>query len=69
MVRIGGMSVQALPGQPTQVFNGGTLALPSNSGRFARDQFAVLPEATVLLGVLLPRNTRLVVGYNLIYLS
>jgi hypothetical protein len=69
VVRIGGMSVQASPGQPAQVFNGGTLALPSNSGRFARNQFAVLPETTVLFGLLLPKNTRLFVGYNLIYLS
>ncbi len=69
VVRIGGVSVQALPGRPAEVLNGGTLALPSNSGRFTRNQFAVLPEATVLAGVLLPMNTRLFVGYNLIYLS
>jgi hypothetical protein len=69
VVRINGVNATGLPGQPAHLTQGGTLAVMSNSGRFARDQFAVLPEATVRVGVLLPNKTRLFVGYNLIYLS
>jgi hypothetical protein len=69
VVRIGGVSAQALPGRSAVLTRGGTLALPSNIGRFARDQFAVLPEANVQVGVLLRPDTRLFLGYNLIYLS
>ena len=69
VVRINGVSAIAPPGMPAHLLQGGTLAVASNSGRFTRDQFGVLPEATVRVGVLLRNKARLFVGYNLIYLS
>jgi hypothetical protein len=69
VVRINGVSSYAPPGQPIQLFQGGTLAVASNSGRHTRDAFAVLPEGTVRVGVLLPENVRLFLGYNFLYLS
>jgi hypothetical protein len=69
VVRINGVSSYALPGQPTRIFQGGTLAVASNSGRYTRDAFAVVPEATVRVGVLLQEKVRLFVGYNFLYLS
>jgi hypothetical protein len=69
VVRINGVSSFALPGQPTRLFQGGTLAVASNSGRYTRDAFAVVPEATVRVGVLLQEKVRLFVGYNFLYLS
>jgi hypothetical protein len=69
VVRINGLSALAQPGQPTRLSQGGTFALPTNSGRFTREEFAVLPEAAVQVGVVLHHNTRLFLGYNLLYLS
>jgi hypothetical protein len=69
VVRINGVSSYAASGQPTRLLQGGTLAVASNSGRYARDAFAVLPEATARVGVLLRDRTRFFVGYNFLYLS
>jgi hypothetical protein len=69
VVRINGVSSYGLPGQPAHLLPGGTLAVASNSGRHARDAFAVMPEATVRVGVLLQEKVRLFVGYNFLYLS
>ncbi|MCC6417664.1 MAG: BBP7 family outer membrane beta-barrel protein [Gemmataceae bacterium] len=48
---------------------GGIFALPTNSGRFERDAFAVVPEGSVRLGVFVNPRTRLYVGYDFLYLS
>jgi hypothetical protein len=49
--------------------NGGLLALPSNTGRFARDVFAVVPEVGVNLALQLAPWLRLRVGYTWLYWS
>lgn len=53
----------------TTVFRGGLLALPSNIGRVSRDQFTVVPELGINLGVQVSENLRVFVGYNVLYWS
>jgi hypothetical protein len=48
-------------------FNSGLLALPSNIGRFSRDQFSVVPEVGINIGYQVCEHLRLFVGYNFIY--
>lgn len=48
---------------------GGFFALPSNSGRFSRDVFSVVPEVGLNVGCLLSRNVGVSVGYNFLYWS
>jgi hypothetical protein len=69
VVTIGGVTTIAAPGQSPQVFNGGLLALPSNSGRFGHDAFAVVPEVGVNLGYHVTRWLRGYVGYTFLYCS
>jgi hypothetical protein len=51
----------------TSSFNGGLLALSSNSGRFHKSQFSVVPEVGVTLGYQLTDTIRLYAGYNFLY--
>jgi hypothetical protein len=53
----------------TQVLPGGWLALPSNSGSFDHDRFAVVPEVNVSLGWDVTSWLRLSVGYQFLYWS
>lgn len=48
-------------------FNSGLLALASNSGRFSRDQFSVVPEVGLNLGYNVNDCLRLYVGYTFVY--
>lgn len=56
-------------GAINMAFPGGILAQRTNSGRFARDEFAVLPEIGVTLGYQMTPRLKLTVGYTLVYLS
>ena len=49
--------------------SGGIYAQPSNSGTFASNNFAVVPEAQVKLGYALTPAIQLTVGYDFIYMS
>ena len=72
VVQVSGQTVALAAGFPipaVQYFNGGVLAQPTNSGRFVRSGFAVLPEATLKVGYRFHDRSRLYVGYNFIYLS
>jgi hypothetical protein len=69
VVKTAGEQVIVSPSSAVNVANGGLLALPSNSGRFVRDRFAVLPEATANLGWQVTDWCRLSVGYNFLYWS
>ncbi|HET6575184.1 MAG TPA: BBP7 family outer membrane beta-barrel protein [Fimbriiglobus sp.] len=72
VVRVSGQTVAVplgLPPRPPQFFTGGVLGQPTNSGRFARSAFAVLPEATVKVGCRFRDRSRFYVGYNFLYLS
>ena len=48
---------------------GGVLALSSNSGHFSHDQFAIVPEAGINLGIQLTSFMRLYGGYTFLYCS
>src|SRR5439155_7836798 len=56
-------------GAPTGAFAGGVFGEPSNSGRFVRNSFAVVPEVQVKAGYQLLQNVRGFVGYNFLYVS
>ena len=47
----------------------GLLALPTNIGSVDRDEFAVVPEINLSVGMKLTRNIQVTVGYNFIYWS
>jgi hypothetical protein len=68
-VDIAGSQVIVSPTGAVSTFNGGLLALATNSGHFSRDRFAVLPEATATLGFHVTDWCRLSVGYNFLYWS
>jgi hypothetical protein len=53
----------------TRVFTGGLLALPSNIGRVNRDQFAVVPDFAVNLGLQITPHIQVYVGYTFLYWS
>ncbi|MBI1832565.1 MAG: BBP7 family outer membrane beta-barrel protein, partial [Planctomycetes bacterium] len=55
--------------QPATVNAGGLYAVSSNSGRFSRSAFAVVPEAGLNLGFQLTDNLRLFAGYTFLYWS
>jgi hypothetical protein len=66
---IDGAQVIVSPTGAVSVFNGGLLALATNSGSFTRDRFAVLPEATATLGYRVTDWCRVSLGYNFLYCS
>jgi hypothetical protein len=69
-VTIGGNQLLTAPGgSPQQAFNGGLLALSSNSGHFVRNRFAVVPEAGVTVGYQVTDSLRVFAGYNFLLIS
>lgn len=50
-------------------FQGGLLALPSNMGRYTRDNFAFVPEIGLNFGMYLTPRLRAYLGYTFIYWS
>jgi hypothetical protein len=66
---ISGSTQFNVPGLPPSVQPGGLYALPSNSGHFSRDRFAVVPEAGILIGFQITRCLRAVIGYTFLYNS
>jgi hypothetical protein len=68
LVTISGSTITNVQG-PTQVLPGGLLAQPTNSGRFSRDAFTVVPEVGVNLGYQITNNLRATLGYNFLYWS
>jgi hypothetical protein len=48
---------------------GGLLALPTNSGHFTRDRFAVVPEGSVGVGVQATERVRVSLAYTVLYWS
>jgi hypothetical protein len=68
-VDLGGITTTTMGGVTTVTPMSGILVHPSNAGRFTRDRFAVLPEATLNAGVNVTSWAALFVGYNFLYLS
>lgn len=54
---------------PVQFFPGGYLALPTNSGRFNEDHFAVVPEVNLTLGWHPTDRVNVSLGYSFLYVS
>lgn len=69
VVNINGYQLIIPPNAPAQSFQGGLLALNSNSGHHARNTFAVVPEVGVTLGYQLTDKVRIFAGYNFLFLS
>jgi hypothetical protein len=68
-VDINGNQLITTPGGTTTLFNGGLLALPSNTGSFSRDRFAVVPETDLVLGFRVTPHIKLLIGYSFLYWS
>src|SRR5262245_52423895 len=66
-IRIVGASSLSTPGTPTQVVNGGLLALASNSGTTSRNAFAYIPEVNVNVGYQFGKHLRVYAGYTFLY--
>lgn len=67
---IAGSQARLRPGMATpDRFAGGLLATGPNLGRFERDRFSVVPEATVNLGYWVTPKLKAYVGYNFLYWS
>ncbi len=66
---ISGFQIRTRPGLPPMSFNGGLLAAGPNLGSFSRNQFSVVPEATLNLGYWLTPNLKLYAGYNFLFWS
>src|SRR5262249_10836848 len=64
-----GATAIALPNSPPTVINRGLLALPSNSGRYTSDTFAVIPEVNLNVGFRFTERLRAFVGYTFLYWS
>lgn len=65
-----GATTTRVPGGFTSTTaGGGLLALSSNAGRFSGDEFAVVPEVGVRVGVQVTQRVALTVGYNAIFIS
>ena len=68
-VNINGGQLLVDPRGFSTAFQGGLLALPSNIGRFSRDQFGVVPEFGIQLGYNFTERLKAFVGYNFLYWS
>ncbi|MCI0737824.1 MAG: BBP7 family outer membrane beta-barrel protein [Gemmataceae bacterium] len=68
-VLIEGQTAVTAPAAPvgSLTAQGGFLAQPTNSGRFSRDEFAIVPEVGVNVGYKVCENFRLGIGYTFVY--
>ncbi len=66
---LGASSAINAVGAVTSTVPGGVLALGGNSGRFSRDEFAVIPEAGLRLSCCVSRHICLSAGYSFLYWS
>lgn len=66
VLTIEGNQSRTRPGQPTENFTGGLLAVGPNLGTFEKNQFSVVPEATLALGYYVRPGLKAFMGYNFI---
>lgn len=64
----GGTTITPPNGAPA-VYQGGLLALPTNIGRYSKNDFSVVPELNLNVGYQVTENARVFVGYSFIYWS
>ncbi len=65
-VRIAGTTTLTEPSS-SETFSGATLALPSNIGSYRRDEFSMIPELGLTLGIRVTDWLNATVGYSLLY--
>jgi hypothetical protein len=68
VVRIQGLTIVTSAAGLT-TFPAGFLALPTNSGRFTRDELTLVPEAGVTVGYQITDHLRATFGYTFLYIS
>lgn len=68
-VTINGNTTITQPGGAAQTYQGGLYALPTNIGRYVKNDFAVVPEIGLNAGFQVSCNVRVYVGYSLLYWS
>ena len=66
---IDGSTRTTVPGAGSAAFPYGLLNLPSNSGSYERDEFAIVPELNVSVAFAVTKSFHLTLGYNFIYWS
>jgi hypothetical protein len=66
---VGGNPAFNAPVSYQQQLQGGIFAQPSNIGKFSREMFAVVPEASVSVGYRITERLRATFGYNFLYWS
>jgi hypothetical protein len=69
VVNISGATTVTVPSFAPVTRPGGLLALPSNIGRFSREQGEVIPEFGARLGYQVTPNLQIFTGYTLLYWS
>ncbi len=67
-VKINGETVVTIPGVPTNVMEGGLLALSSNIGEYCSTRCVVVPELDLQVGYLVRPRMRLFAGYSLLFI-
>lgn len=67
VVNVFGSTVMTVPGTLPVSSQGGLLALPSNIGRFTKDQFDVIPELAATVGWQVTRRIQAFAGYTFLY--
>jgi hypothetical protein len=67
--KFNGSSVFSGGGVPTQVFPGGILVEPTNTGRRTRTEFTYIPEIILTAGYQILPGVRATIGYNFLYVS
>lgn len=68
-VFVDGRTTSVVPGAGSAIFAGGLLAQETNMGRYARNDFSVMPEVGVTLGYDITCRLRFKFGYRLLYWS
>lgn len=66
---VSGSRTVTVPGLAPETQSGGLLALSSNSGRFTRDRFGVVPEVGVKVGYQVTPHLRAYLGYSFLFWS
>jgi hypothetical protein len=66
---IDGATTITPPGGPSTTYAGGLLALPTNIGRYTKNDFSVVPEVGLNLGYQFSPNVRVFLGYSFLYWS
>lgn len=68
-VTIDGSTTITRPGGAPVTYPGGLLALPTNIGRYVKNDFAIVPEIGLNAGYQVTEHARLFVGYSFLYWS